>query len=161
VEAQQPDVTIALLHWGSTYNDILRDSQKKIEKLMLENGVDAIIGTHSHYVQEVKFDPEAGTVVAYSLGDFFSGGQQNGSHYSILLQLEVTRNNLTGETKITACDYVPVYTLTPERDGESMRLVRIEAAIEQYENRHINRVNSTAYQNLLDALERIRSRVRF
>ena len=161
VEAQQPDVTIALLHWGSTYNDILRDSQKKIEKLMLENGVDAIIGTHSHYVQEVKFDPEAGTVVAYSLGDFFSGGQQNGSHYSILLQLEVTRNNLTGETKITACDYVPVYTLTPERDGESMRLVRIEAAIEQYENRHINRVNSTAYQNLLDALERIRSRVGF
>jgi poly-gamma-glutamate synthesis protein (capsule biosynthesis protein) len=161
IQAQKPDLTVALVHWGSTYNDIISASQKRIEEIMLENGVDAIIGTHSHYVQQVKYDAAAGTVVAYSLGDLFSAGQQNGSHYSILLQLQVTRDNATGETKITACDYVPIYTLTPERDGEAMRLVRIEAAMEQYENRHINRVNSTAYQNLLDALERIRSRVGF
>ena len=89
------------------------------------------------------------------------GVQQDGSHYSILLQLQVTRDNLTGETKITGCDYVPIYTLTPERDGEPMRVVRIEEAIRQYESSHIHRVNATAYQNMKKALERIRSRVGF
>ena len=161
IQAQKPDLTIALLHWGSTYNDIISTSQKKIEKIMLENGVDAIIGTHSHYVQQVKYDADAGTVVAYSLGDLFSAGQQSGSHYSILLQLQVTRDNRTGETKITGCDYVPIYTLTPERDGEATRIVRIDEAIAQYESSHIHRVEALAYQNMKNALERIRSRVGF
>jgi poly-gamma-glutamate synthesis protein (capsule biosynthesis protein) len=161
VEAQKPDLTVALLHWGSTYNDIISASQKKIEQLMLENGVDAIIGTHSHLVQQVKFDEEAGTVVAYSLGDFFGGGEKNGSHYSILLQLKVTRDNYTGETAITGCDYVPIYTLSPERDGEPMQVVRIETAIEQYENSHIHRVNATAYENMKAALKQILRRVGF
>ena len=161
IAAQEPDLVVAMLHWGSTYNDIISASQKKIEELLLKNGVDAIIGTHSHYVPQVKFDPEAGTVVAYSLGDLFSGGQTNGSHYSILLQLEVTRDNISGETKITGCDYVPVYTLTPERDGEQIRLVRLEAAIAQYESSHIHRVSAEAYQNMKNALQRIRSRVGF
>lgn len=161
IQAQEPDLVVALLHWGSTYNDIISASQKKIEELLLKNGVDAIIGTHSHYVQQVKYDAEAGTVVAYSLGDFFSGGEINGSQYSILLQLEVTRDNRTGETKITGCDYVPIYTLSPDRDGEAMQVVRIEAAMEQYESSHIHRVNATAYQNMKNALDRIRSRVGF
>ena len=56
---------------------------------------------------------------------------------------------------------MPIYTLTPERDGEEMRVVRIHAAMEQYESSHIHRVNATAYQNLKSALERIRSRVGF
>ena len=161
IAAQKPDLTVALLHWGSTYNDIISTSQKKIEEILLENGVDAIIGTHSHYVQQVKYDQAAGTVVAYSLGDFFSGGEKSGSHYSILLQLQVTRDNATGETRITGCDYVPIYTLTPERDGEAMRIVRIEAAMEQYESSHIHRVTQEAYQNMKSALARIRSRVGF
>ena len=161
IQDQKPDLVVALLHWGSAYNDLISTSQNKIEKLLLENGVDAIIGTHSHYVQQVKFDEAAGTVVAYSLGDFFGGGEKNGSHYSILLQLQVTRNNVTGETRITGCDYVPIYTLTPERDGESTRVVRIEAAMEQYENGHIHRVGATAYENMKNALDRIRSRVGF
>ena len=128
---------------------------------MLENGVDAIVGTHSHYVQQVKFDPEAGTVVAYSLGDLFSGGEKNGTQYSILLQLEVTRDHPTGQTKITGCDYVPIYTLTPERDEEPMRIVRIDAAIEQYESSHIHRVNAKAYENMKNALAKIRGAVGF
>ena len=42
-----------------------------------------------------------------------------------------------------------------------MQVVRIEAAMEQYESSHIHRVNTTAYQNMKNALDRIRSRVGF
>lgn len=64
VAAQEPDVTVALLHWGSEYNTQISDSQAKIVKLMKSEGVDAIIGSHSHCLQEVDFDQEKGTLVA-------------------------------------------------------------------------------------------------
>lgn len=158
-QAQKPDITVALLHWGSEYNNIVSESQKKIAELMLREGVDAIIGNHSHYVQQVSYDADSGTVVAYSLGDFYGDGEKSNTNYSILLELEITRNNYTGETKITACNYVPIYTLTPEKDGESMRVVRILEAMEQYERNHVNKVSSTVYENMKVALERIKSRV--
>ncbi len=158
VQAQQPDVTIALLHWGSEYNSIIGTRQGKIAQLMLEGGVDAIIGTHSHYVQELVYDQENGTVIAYSLGDLYGDAEKAGTNYSILLELEITRDNLTGQTKITGCEYIPVYTLTPEKDGEEMRVVRLLDAISQYENNHIGCVSETAYENMKAALAKIKAK---
>ncbi len=159
VQAQKPDVTVALLHWGSEYNNIVSKSQQKIAELMLKNGVDAIIGNHSHYVQGVQYDAENSTLVAWSLGDFFGDATKSGTNYSILLQLEFTRDNYTGQTRITGWDYVPIYTLTPEKDGMEMQVVRIEEAMRQYENNHVNKVTPQAYENMKAALERIHSRV--
>lgn len=159
VQDQQPDVTIALLHWGSEYNNNISQSQRDIAELMLEQGVDAIIGNHSHYVQQVDYHAQEGKLVAYSLGDFYGDAQKAGTNYSILLQLEITRDNYTGQTRITGWDYVPIYTLTPERDGMPMQVVRLQDAIDRYESNHVDRVTPQAYENMKAALERIRSRV--
>ncbi len=159
VSAQQPDITIALLHWGSEYNDRISDTQAEIRDLMLKNGVDAIVGTHPHYVQQVVYDEAAGTVVAYSLGDLYGSGEKNGTYYSALLHLEVTRDNVTGQTRITGVSQTPVYLLTPARDGESLRPVRLETAIDEYEKGYIGAVSETAYENMCYALERVRSRL--
>ena len=158
VAAQKPDITIALLHWGSEYNNIVSTRQEKITTLMLENGVDAIIGTHSHYVQKITYDRENGTVIAYSLGDLYGNGEKTGTNYSILLELEITRDNYTGQTRITGCDYIPLYTLTPERDGESMRVVRIMEHMAMYENNHVNKIGEQAYNNMKSALAKIKSK---
>lgn len=159
VEAQQPDITIALLHWGSEYNSVIGTRQERIADIMLKNGVDAIIGTHSHYVQELVYDPAQGTVIAYSLGDLYGDAGKTGTNYSILLELEITRDNQTGNTRITGCDYIPLYTLTPERDGEPMRVVRLLDAIAQYENNHIGCVGDQAYANMKSALAKIRAKI--
>ncbi len=159
VQAQKPDVTIAMLHWGSEYNDERSDTQTQIAQLMLNNGVDAILGTHPHYVQQVTFDPEKGQVVAYSLGDFFGDAQKSGTNYSIALQLQITKDNRTGETKITACDYVPLYILTPEADGRPLQVVRIRQAMKMYENSHVSAVSQQTYENMKYVLQRIEARI--
>lgn len=159
VNDQKPDITIALLHWGSEYNEVISDTQAEIVELMQSLGVDAIVGTHPHYVQQVVFDETKGTVVAYSLGDFYGSGEKNGTYYSVLLNLEVTRDNRTGETRITSCGHTPIYLLTPDRDGEPLRLMRMEAAIESYEGNHIQKITETAYENMVYALKRANSRV--
>ena len=158
IESQKPDVTIALLHWGSEHKSIISDNQQEIRKLMLDGGVDAIIGTHSHYVQSVEYDPEAGTVVAYSLGDLLGNATATDTNYSILLQLEITKDHATGITKITACQHTGIYTLTPGRDGEAMRILRIEPAMAMYENNHVDRIGSKAYEAMRSAKNKIKNK---
>ncbi len=159
VREQKPDITIALLHWGSEFNDSISSSQNKIVNLMQANGVDAIIGTHPHYVQKVTYNEENGKLVAYSLGDLLGSAAEDRTQYSILLDLEITRDNETGQTRITGWDYVPVYILTPQRDGEPMRILRLREAIEMYENNHISKVSKQAYDNMKRALSRIETRM--
>ena len=158
-QAQKPDVTIALVHWGSEYNDSISPTQKQIGELMVAEGVDAIVGTHSHFVQQIVYDEAAGTVIAYSLGDFLGNGEKAGTNYSIILQLEITKNNRTGETKITGCDYTGLYLLTPAKDNEAMRLVQVEATMAMYENNHVGKVTDLAYANIKYAWQRILARV--
>ena len=154
---EKPDVVIVLLHWGSEFNDTISTSQKNIVKLLQEKGVDAIIGTHSHYVQKMEHDPEKGTFVAYSLGDFFGDAAKSGSEYSVILNLEITKNNETGETKVTAYDYTPIFTVTQE--GLPVKVVRIREAMAAFESRYLDRVPEGTYQAMAYALTRIEARI--
>lgn len=156
VAKEKPDITIAMLHWGSEYNDNHSDSQKKIRNLMLSEGVDAIIGTHPHYVQEIEYDQEANTLVAYSLGDFFGDGTRTGTDYSIVLELEITKDLDTGETRITGYQYTPVFTVS---DEPALRVVRMEEAMRAYEAGHLGRVSRETYEAMQYAKERIAVRV--
>lgn len=154
---EKPDVTIALLHWGSEYNDTISTSQKKIVSLLQSKGVDAIVGTHSHYVQKMDYDPETGNFVAYSLGDFYGDASRAGTEYSVLLDLEITKDNTTGQTKITGYGYTPVFTHTQE--GLPQRVVRIREAMAAYEAGHIDAVSKETYDAMAYALTRIEARV--
>ncbi|MBR4109112.1 MAG: CapA family protein [Oscillospiraceae bacterium] len=157
MKQEKPDVVIVLLHWGSEFNDTISTSQKSIVSLLQEKGVDAIIGTHSHYVQKMEFDPEAGTFVAYSLGDFFGDASRSGTEYSVILNLEITKDNETGETKVTGYDYTPIFTVTAE--GAPVKVVRIREAMAAFEAGYLDKVPEETYQAMAYALTRIEARV--
>lgn len=157
VSKEKPDIVIALLHWGSEYNNTISSSQEDIVSLMQANGVDAIIGTHSHYVQKMTYNSATGKFVAYSLGDFFSNAARAGSEYSVALDLEITRDNTTGKSKITGYSYTPIFTVHEE--GQPLRVVRIQEAVEAYRNNHLYKVSPETYSKMLYALERIEARV--
>ena len=154
---EQPDVIVAMVHWGSEYNDTISDSQKEIRDLMFSAGVDAIIGTHPHYLQAMEYNQKKGTFVAYSLGDFLGDGSRSGTKYSVILDLEITKNNRTGETKITGFSYTPIYT-TEGSDG-LLRVMRLENAIKAYEEKYLDRVSQSVYEDMQYALKRIHERI--
>ena len=157
VQEESPDIIVALVHWGSEYSDVISESQLQIRDLMLENGVDVILGTHSHYVQAMEFDEYAGTFVCYSLGDFFSDAQAAGTAYSVVLKLEITKDNETGETKVTGYSYTPIHIVA---EHNTLRIVRTHQAITAYENDYIDAVRYETYENMVYGLERIAQRVR-
>ena len=157
VNLAQPDVTIALLHWGSEFNDTISSSQKTIKNLLLEQGVDAIIGSHPHYVQQIEYDPEQGTLVAYSLGDFMGDAARAGSEYSIILNLEITKDNITGRTAITGYDYTPIFSVVEE--GKPLRVLRIREAMAAYNEGFLDAVSKSTYEAMDYALLRISQRI--
>ena len=160
VREEQPDLIIAMVHWGSEYNDEISDSQKKIRSQLLEGGVDIIVGTHPHLVQKIDYDPIEKTLVAWSLGDFFGDGIMAGSNYSILLDLEVTRDNATGETFLSGYEYIPIFTLKPNESASGgHRVVRIREAMERYEQSFVGGITQDAYEDMEYALTRIEKRV--
>lgn len=154
--AEKPDVVIAMLHWGSEFNDQISKSQKKILELMQAEGVDAVIGTHSHYVQQMTLDAASGQFVAYSLGDFFGDGEKSGTNYSVLLDLEITKNGMSGQTKITGFNYTPIF-MAYEETGT--RILRIREAMTAYERGSLGRVSEATYSAMKTALSRIESRL--
>ena len=158
-ESEKPDLTIAMLHWGSEYNEDIRDSQKRIAELFISEGVDAIIGSHPHLVHQIDYDSTNGTLVAYSLGDFFGDGERGGTNYSIILDMEITKDYDTGVTKITDYSYTPIYTLAENQCDGNRRVVRIESAMNAYELNFVDKVTDSCYENMVFAMDRIISRV--
>jgi len=160
VEEEKPDITIALLHWGSAYNDDISSSQEYIVSLMKKNGVDVILGTHPHTLQPIDFDPLKGTLVAYSLGDFYGDADRGATNYSIILDLEITKDADAGTTKVTNYSYTPIYTV---RENESpdgyRRVVRIEKAVEAYTENYLDKVTTASKDSMVYALQRIGERL--
>ena len=161
VEAENPDLTVAMLHWGSEYNDDISKTQKSIVSLMQKQGVDVILGTHPHTLQPIVFDDMAGTLVAYSLGDFFGEADRGATNYSIILDIEVTKDANAGITTVTNYSYTPIYTV---REGEAVgnrdrRVVRIEKALEAYEDNFLDKVTETTAAGMQKAMTRIPERM--
>ena len=160
VSAEKPDLTIALVHWGSEYKDLVTENQKDIAALMQENGVDVILGTHSHMVHTIEYDPISGQMVAYSLGDFFGEASRAGTDYSLILDLEITRDNASGDTRVTGYTYTPIYTLTEEDTSDGQRrVVRLKEAMGAYESNALGKVSESVYKDMDYALTRIIARI--
>lgn len=164
---ENPDLTIVLVHWGSEYNDTISKTQYSICDLLKSKGADAIIGTHSHYIEKMEFDEDAGTFIAWGLGDFVSdiikrkNGdnieyiREAGTEYGVLLDLEITKTQ-DGQTKITGYSFTPTFCIYTE--GEPMRVVRTEEAMRAYENGHISSVTKEIYDDMAYSLWRIQAR---
>ena len=161
VAAEDPDIVIALLHWGSEGTDTISDTQERIVKTMQKNGVDVIIGTHPHRVHKIDFNQASGTLVAYSLGDFFGDATAGGSNYSIILDLEITKDNHGNVTRVTGYDYIPIYTQKESDciDGDR-RVLRIHEAMYAYENNFVDAITKSCYDDMAYSLQRIEARVK-
>ena len=166
VEAEKPDLTIALVHWGSEYNDDISSTQNSIVSLMQKRGVDVILGTHPHTLQPIVYDQDSGNFVIYSLGDFFGDAARGATNYSIILDLEITKDATTGVTRVTDYSYTPIYTLRDgpgykETQGDTnyYRVVRVDAARAAHDGNFLDKTTDTVDAAMEYALQRVEERI--
>ena len=139
----------------------LADIQKSFHKFasLATFGVVAN-GDDPHTVQAIEYDELAGTLVAYSLGDFFGDASRGGTNYSIILDLEITKDSSTGTTKVTNYSYTPIYTVSEAETADGYRrVVRIDKTVEAWEENYLDKVSQSAKESMVHALERIEARI--
>lgn len=130
-KALNPDLVAVMIHWGVEYHHEQNSYQNKIADFLISNGVDLILGGHSHVIQPIEMrtvTTEAGEertgLVCFSLGNFFSNQNDEPTRTTAVLTLELTRDNVTGEASVTDWTYAPMYmSKATLADGHSRHLL--------------------------------------
>lgn len=113
-KASQPDMIIALMHWGREYKLDEYETQQKLTQLLWNNGVDVVIGGHPHVIEPIKMDTiynqdstqQKEVLVTYSLGNFISNQTKKNTDIGLLFELELVKNSKTKQTTIGQHNYI-------------------------------------------------------
>ena len=73
---KQTDITIVSIHWGVENSHVPTEEQTQLARMMADEGVDVIIGHHSHCIQPIEWITGTDgneTLCIYSLGNCVSG----------------------------------------------------------------------------------------
>jgi poly-gamma-glutamate synthesis protein (capsule biosynthesis protein) len=157
---QKADVIIAYMHWGNEYARVQSDRQKSLADMMIKEGVDIILGSHPHVIQESKILDIEGRkkFIAYSMGNFLSnqrvetlvpyGMSEEISKYTedgVIIDIEIEKKGETGEVSVNDIGYTPVWVYKgTTSEGRTEHVVY--PIIEFIENSDVNE-NSKARMN--------------
>lgn len=114
---QLSDVIVVSLHFGNEYERMPNEAQKELAQFVADAGAHIIFGHHPHVLQPVEFIRSKeghDTFVVYSLGNFLAAQEaKHDQHRRIggIVQVEVKKEELEGETKITvhSPSFLPTY----------------------------------------------------
>ncbi len=134
------EIVVAVLHWGTEYNEQPSFWQRVIAEDLCEGGVDIIIGSHSHIVQPIErmtVTNDDGTtrecLVVYSLGNLFCN-QERMSEYTqrgMVVAIKLERGD-DGIARFTDAFYMPtLLQVTWEMGTDFLRLVPAAKYMEQ------------------------------
>ena len=151
------DLIAVVMHWGIEYRLTPNAYQQQMAETMIDLGADLVLGGHPHVLEPYEFvTTEAGKsgFVCYSLGNFISSQTYEYTDTTVLLNLELKKDLVTGATTVESVSYVPFYMLNKGQkiNGERMVLLDVYAAMEEYESGDKTTVTDSVYQKLQKAL---------
>jgi poly-gamma-glutamate synthesis protein (capsule biosynthesis protein) len=121
-----PDFIIAVMHWGSEYENTENSEQRELAKFLAWNDVNLIIGSHPHVVQpfdKIFVQGRDSVPVIYSLGNFFSNQRDRYTNGGIAFEVSLqknTQNKVGGKTKITDYGYMPFWVYRFGKNGSNL-----------------------------------------
>lgn len=71
-ELYHADLVIPVMHWGQEHETRAGERQRRLARLMLDAGADAVIGGHPHVTQDIEIYRDK--PIIYSLGNFVFDG---------------------------------------------------------------------------------------
>lgn len=136
-KAMDTDLIAVMIHWGVEYQTKENAYQDEMADLLFENGADIILGGHPHVLQPMELRTVTGAdgatrqgFVCYSLGNFISSQNDKLTDTTVVLNLELTRDNVTGKAEVTGYSYQPMFMLDREAGPERFELLDAYAALE-------------------------------
>ncbi len=154
-KAQEVDMIIACMHWGTEYLREANSEQEELADFLFQNGVNVILGNHPHVIQPMEKRTVTltdGTTqdgfIVYALGNFICDQNYQYTRNSAILNLEITKK-ASGEITIDEAKYTPIYMYKDNATTvQRMKLMDIETNIYNYENLEEKNISNATY-NLL------------
>lgn len=117
----RPDFIIVTMHWGEEYQRVENPVQQKLASFILRHGAHAIIGSHPHVVQPIRYYPGADStqqnLVVYSLGNFVSNQRARYKDGGIMVKINLMKTS--GETRVEHSSYLPTWVYREDLPGKS------------------------------------------
>ena len=153
---QGADFTFVLMHWGDVESSVQNNEQKELADFLFQNGADFIFGTHPASIQPMEVrenNQEKNIFIAYSTGNLISSREYKNSNVEMILNIEITKDAKTGDTRLSKVTYTPVYLLDRgEKAEDRYKLLDVKKEIENYENRIKKYISKEEYEKCLQAL---------
>ena len=152
------------MHWGIEYQTKANKEQEKLADFLFENGVDIILGNHSHVPQQMEkreIKLADGTTkdgfVIYSLGNFMANQNKQYTNDSAILKLEITKHKGEGIITIDKATYTPTYMYkNPSKSTKKFKILDINTEIKKYESKASGAVSKSLYNTLVTERKNIK-----
>ena len=132
------DCVIVSIHWGTEDHFTPGAEQKKKAQIMVDNGVDVILGHHPHVLQDLKWidRPDGGkTLCIYSLGNFLSGMMYSRNMVGGFLGFDIVKNLGSDGVYIENASFIPTISHY-NYDVREFKIYRFSEYTEELENAH-------------------------
>lgn len=129
------------MHWGDEYQTKPNSTQKDLAEFLIKNDVNVILGCHPHVLEPIEMktvtmddgSTKTGFVI-YSMGNFFSAQTFPNTRNTLILNVQVRKNGVTGKVTIDNATYTPVYVYDNGLNAKDRyELLDIENIIAEYE----------------------------
>jgi len=158
-KASEVDFVFVHMHWGKIDSGTPNQTQKELADFLFANGADFVLGSHPASLQPMEVrETEGGqnVFIAYSTGNFISATKYTNSNIEMILNIEVTKSEKTGETRLTKVTYVPVYLLDNGKGAEHRyKLLDVQEELKRYESGNTEYISQSTYKMLNDAINTI------
>ena len=145
-----PDLIIALPHWGEEYKLRHNGSQEQWASKLVALGADAVIGAHPHVVQDTCF--LSGVPVIYSMGNAVSNMSAKNTRLELAVELPVLRNRISGECRPGRPVLHFLWCTLPGKLTDNYMTVEVE----KYRDKRYLWKDPEDYDNMMRTLERVR-----
>ena len=149
------DLIAVIMHWGWEYHLEPNAYQRRLTDTLIDMGADLVLGGHPHVLEPYEFvTTEAGNsgFVCYSLGNFVSGQVYEYTDTTVLLNLELKKDLVTGETTVEGVTYIPFLMLYNKHAEGGIVLLDVYSAMAEYESGENDLITGTVYNRLEKAL---------
>lgn len=120
---QGADFVIVSLHFGTEYQRIPNDYQRKTAQHVFESGADVILGSHPHVIQPMKRLKINGKekFIIYSMGNFVSNQTDPYTDEGVIVYLDIEKQD--GKTTLKNVSYLPTFCHRYRKNGKSQYVV--------------------------------------
>ena len=148
---QGADFVIALPHWGTEYSLSHDEYQRRWAEILINAGVDAIIGAHPHVVQD--YETIQGKPVIYSLGNVVSNMSARNTRIGLMVTLTMVREPGSKKAEMLEPEFTFTWCSLPGMLSDNYKTIKVK----EWASRRSDWLTPSDYDNMIATYERVKA----